>query len=72
MPLPVSVKPVQLAAIVFLLTWKLMSAAGPSDTAPTFVGNQPGDFNNTNTAAHQLTAAASPGELADTVPIPME
>lgn len=44
-----------------------------TDTAPTFVGNQAGDFVNTNTVAHQPTAALSPTEPASTAtPIPMQ
>jgi type IV pilus modification protein PilV len=49
------------------------ASACPTDTAPTFTGNQAGNFNNTNTAAHQPTAADSPGEPnADNQSIAME
>ncbi len=49
------------------------AATCPTDTAPTFVGNQAGDFNNTNTVAHQPTPSDSPGEPATTSePIDME
>ena len=45
----------------------------PTDTAPTYTGNQAGDFNNTNTAAHQPTPAYSPTEPNDTTtPISMQ
>ncbi len=45
----------------------------PTDTAPTFTGNQAGDFHNTNTVAHQPTAAFSPSEPNDTTtPISMQ
>jgi type IV pilus modification protein PilV len=45
----------------------------PTDTAPTFTGNQAGDFNNTNTVAHQPTPAYSPTEPNDaTTPILMQ
>lgn len=45
----------------------------PTDTAPTFTGNQAGNFYNTNTAAHQPTPAYSVGEPADTsTPIDMQ
>ena len=36
----------------------------PTDTPPTFTGNQIGDFYNTNTVAHQPSGSASPGEPA--------
>jgi type IV pilus modification protein PilV len=42
------------------------AATCPTDTAPTFTGNQAGNFNNTNTAAHQPTPSDSPGEPAST------
>jgi type IV pilus modification protein PilV len=45
----------------------------PTDTPPTYTGNQAGNYNNTNTAAHQPTAADSPGEPnADNQSIAME
>jgi type IV pilus modification protein PilV len=45
----------------------------PTDTAPTYTGNQAGDFYNTNTAAHQPTPAYSPTEPNDTTTaIPMQ
>lgn len=45
----------------------------PSDTPPTFTGNQAGDFYNTNTVAHQPSPAYSPGEPNDTTTtIPMQ
>ena len=37
-----------------------------TDTAPTYIGNQAGDFVNTNTVAHQPTAAFSPTEPTNT------
>jgi type IV pilus modification protein PilV len=40
------------------------AATCPTDTTPTFTGNQAGNFNNTNTAAHQPTPSDSPGEPA--------
>jgi Tfp pilus assembly protein PilV len=40
------------------------AAPCPTDTPPTYTGNQPGNFNNTNTAAHQPTPSGSPGEPA--------
>jgi type IV pilus modification protein PilV len=49
------------------------AATCPTDTAPTFIGNQAGDFNNTNTAAHQPTPSDSPGEPnSPNTPILME
>jgi hypothetical protein len=49
------------------------ASACPTDVAPTYTGNQPGNYNNTNTAAHQPTAADSPGEPnADNQSIAME
>jgi type IV pilus modification protein PilV len=45
----------------------------PTDVTPTYTGNQAGNYNNTNTAAHQPTAADSPGEPnADNQSIAME
>ncbi len=44
-----------------------------TDTAPTYVGNQAGDFVNTNTVAHQPTSAFSPTEPTNTAtPILMQ
>ena len=49
------------------------AASCPTDTAPTFVGNQAGDFVNTHTVAHQPTPSDSTGEPASpAVPIDME
>jgi type IV pilus modification protein PilV len=45
----------------------------PTDTAPTYAGNQDGDFVNTNTVAHQPTPANSAGEPGSaSTAIPME
>jgi hypothetical protein len=45
----------------------------PTDTAPTFSGSQAGNFNNTNTVAHQPTASFSAGEPTTTsTPLPMQ
>lgn len=45
----------------------------PTDTAPTYTGNQAGYFYNTNTVVHQPGPAFSPTEPNDTTsPIPMQ
>jgi type IV pilus modification protein PilV len=45
----------------------------PTDTAPTYTGNQAGDFHNTNTAPHQPTPSYSTSEPNDaTTPIAMQ
>jgi type IV pilus modification protein PilV len=45
----------------------------PTDTQPTYTGNQAGDFYNTNSVAHQPTGVASPGEpSSDATVIPMQ
>jgi type IV pilus modification protein PilV len=45
----------------------------PIDTAPTYTGNQIGNFYNTNTVAHQPTPSYSPGEPNDaSTPIAMQ
>jgi type IV pilus modification protein PilV len=45
----------------------------PTDTTPTFSGNQIGEFHNTNSVQHQPSGAASPGEPSSlSTPIPMQ
>lgn len=50
------------------------AASCPTDTAPTYSGNQAGDFNNTNTVAHQPgSPTLSATEPASTsTPLPMQ
>jgi type IV pilus modification protein PilV len=51
----------------------VIRGACPTDTQPTFTGNQPGNFYNTNAVAHQPTGVASPGEPSnESTAIPMQ